>query len=92
MTSHAAELNRALADVTPAWTRESVRRLASHIRDGHLRGDWKPTFASLRGKDASWTTLLSLHDEAHGCERCDGGGDGANDPWVLAAARQGIKL
>lgn len=66
----AAELDRTLAGVTPAWTRDGVRRLAGHIRDGHLRNGWRPTLDHLRGRDAAWATLLSLHDEAQGCDRC----------------------
>jgi hypothetical protein len=68
--AHEVELERILAGVSPAWARESVRRLAAHIREGHLRDGWKPALSHLRGKDGSWTTLLSLYDEAQGCERC----------------------
>lgn len=90
-TTHEAELNRALAGVTPAWSRVSLRRLAEHIRADHLRKGWRPTTADLRGRDASWSTLLSLHDEAQDCGRCNGTDDD-NDPWVVAAAKKGVKL
>lgn len=68
--THIAELDRALVAVTPAWTLASVRRLAGHIRAGHLGNGWRPSLDALRGRDASWTKLLSLHDEAVDCERC----------------------
>lgn len=88
--AQAAELNRALASVTPAWTLDGVRLLAQHIRDGHLRDGWKPTVDQLRGRDATWARLLSLHDEAHDCEHCNGGGE---DPqWAAAATKAGYKL
>lgn len=88
-TAHEAELERAIAGVTPAWTRESVRRLAEHVRAGHLRDGWKPVLSHLRGRDASWTVLLSLHDEAQGCGRCSGTHDDGDDPWEMAE-RKGV--
>jgi hypothetical protein len=64
------ELDRALAGVTPPWSLPGVRRLAAHVRAGHLKDGWKPALSHLRGRDGSWSTLLSLYDEAQGCERC----------------------
>lgn len=69
-TTHVAELARAIATVTPVWTREGVRQLAVHVGAGHLRDGWKPSLVGLRGRDGAWTTLLSLHDEAQECLRC----------------------
>lgn len=90
-TGHEAELERVLAGVSPSWTRESARRLASHVKEGHLREAWKPALSHLRGRDGSWTTLLSLHDEAGGCGRCNGEVEGSDDsdPWTLAE-RKGV--
>lgn len=70
---HEAELERALKDVTPRWTLDGVKRLAAHIGAAHLRNGWKPNLDNLRGKDLSWSRLLTLHDEAQDCPRCNAG-------------------
>jgi hypothetical protein len=70
---HEKELNtifKGFEEDRAPWSVESVRRLARHIGKGHLRDGWRPQLSHLRGKDATWTTLLSLHDEAQTCERC----------------------
>jgi hypothetical protein len=64
------ELDGVLQGVTPAWTLDGARHLARHIKAEHLRDGWRPSIAHLRGRDGSWTTLLSLYDEAQTCERC----------------------
>ncbi len=64
------ELDGVLQGVTPVWTLDGTRHLARHIKAGHLRDGWRPSIAHLRGRDGSWTTLLSLYDEAQTCERC----------------------
>jgi len=64
------ELDGVLQGVTPAWTLDGVRHLARHIKAEHLRDGWRPSIAHLRGRDGSWTTLLSLYDEAQTCGRC----------------------
>ena len=66
-----SDLARALGDLRPAWSSESVRRLASHIGAGHLRDGWKPTLVSLRGRDGRWQMLATLHDESQVCPKCD---------------------
>ena len=64
------KLDGVLQGVTPVWTLDGTRHLARHIKAGHLRDGWRPSIAHLRGRDGSWTTLLSLYDEAQTCERC----------------------
>ncbi len=64
------ELDGVLASVTPAWTLAGVQRLAAHIKAGHLRDGWRPKIDDFRGKDGSYSRLLTLHDEAQECPRC----------------------
>jgi hypothetical protein len=71
--THEKELDGVLAGVTPAWTLAGVKRLAAHIKAGHLRDGWKPKLDDLRGKDGSFSRLLTLHDEAQDCPRCSAG-------------------
>jgi len=70
---HEKELNaifKGFEEDRAPWTLTSVKRLARHVGAGHLRDGWRPQLAHLRGKDGSWTTLLSLYDEAQTCARC----------------------
>lgn len=69
-TTHEAELERALSSVSPVWTLAGVERLARHMGAGHLRDGWRPRLDDLRGKDGTWSRLLTLHDEAQDCARC----------------------
>ena len=69
-TTHEAELERALSSVSPVWTLAGVERLARHVGAGHLRDGWRPRLDDLRGKDGTWSRLLTLHDEAQDCARC----------------------
>jgi len=71
--THEKELDGVLEGVTPAWTLDGVKRLAVHIKAGHLRDGWKPKLDDLRGKDGSFSRLLTLHDEAQDCPRCNAG-------------------
>jgi hypothetical protein len=74
-TTHEAELERALSSVSPVWTLAGVERLARHVGAGHLRDGWRPRLDDLRGKDGTWSRLLTLHDEAQDCARCRRRGD-----------------
>ena len=69
-TTHEAELERALSSVSPVWTLAGVERLARHMGAGHLRDGWRPRLDDLRGRDGTWSRLLTLHDEAQDCARC----------------------
>lgn len=71
--THEKELDGVLGGVTPAWTLDGVKRLAVHIKAGHLRDGWKPKLDDLRGKDGTFARLLTLHDEAQDCLRCSAG-------------------
>lgn len=71
--THEKELDGVLEGVTPAWTLDGVKRLAVHIKAGHLRDGWKPKLDDLRGKDGTFARLLTLYDEAQDCLRCNAG-------------------
>ena len=64
------ELDGVLQGVTPVWTLDGTRHLARHIKAGHLRDGWRPKIDDFRGKDGSYSRLLTLHDEAQECPRC----------------------
>lgn len=68
------ELRAVLASLKRPLAGARLARLVGHVAE-HTRIDpsgqrWRPTLTFLRGRDGTWTGLLSLLSESDGCHRC----------------------